>query len=103
MSELNYQEAFEELQQIVTEMEEGQITVDELTEKVSRAAVLIKVCKEKLNMAEQNVQEILSSIESQEIMDSTAASNDEDNSAEEDDNANEDDQSEDRSEEDDDA
>ena len=74
MSEPNYQEAFEELQQIVTEMEEGQITVDELTDKVARAASLIKICKAKLNAAEQNVQEILSSIESQEVMDDDTSS-----------------------------
>lgn len=69
MSEPNYQEAFEELQQIVSEMEEGQISVDELTEKVARAASLIRICKTKLNVAEQNVEEILSAIENQEIMD----------------------------------
>ncbi len=77
MSEPNYQEAFEELQQIVTEMEDGQISVDELTGKVSRAAGLIKICKEKLSLAEQDVKEILSSIESQEIMDESTSSKDE--------------------------
>lgn len=89
MSEPNYQEAFEELQQIVSDMEEGQITVDELTEKVARAAGLIRICKSKLQVAEQNVAEILASIESQEVMDDarppeeTSQEMDEDDSAEE--------------------
>ncbi|MCC7317794.1 MAG: exodeoxyribonuclease VII small subunit, partial [Bacteroidales bacterium] len=45
---INYTDAFEELQIIVAEMEKGEITVDQLSEKVQRAAVLIQVCKEKL-------------------------------------------------------
>lgn len=69
MSKPNYQEAFDELQQIVSEMEGGQITVDELSKKVARAAQLIRICKSKLTQAEQNVQEILDTIDKQEIMD----------------------------------
>ena len=46
----NYTEAFEELQDIVSEIEEGQISVDELSAKVKRAAVLIRICKNKLSL-----------------------------------------------------
>ena len=46
--EPNYTEAFEELQEIVLEIEQGEISVDALSEKVKRAAVLIKICKAKL-------------------------------------------------------
>ena len=60
MSEkIKYQEAFEELQQIVTDIEEGEISVDELSEKVKRAAQLIKICKTKLTQTEANVDQIL--------------------------------------------
>ncbi len=69
MSNPNYQEAFEELQQIVSDLEDGQVTVDELSEKVSRAALLIKICKSKLTQAEQNVQEILESMDRQDVID----------------------------------
>ena len=55
----NYTEAFEELQQIVSEIEEGQISVDELSEKVKRAALLIKICKTKLSSTEEDVNKIL--------------------------------------------
>ena len=44
-NEITYTVAFEELQQIVRDMEDGEITVDELAIKVKRAAELIKVCK----------------------------------------------------------
>jgi exodeoxyribonuclease VII small subunit len=59
----NYQEAFEELQTIVAEIENGQISVDELSEKVKRAAVLIKICKAKLMSTEEDVTKILKDLE----------------------------------------
>lgn len=58
-----YTEAFEELQQIVTEIESGQITVDELSEKVKRATALIKACKLKLSTTEADINLILKDIE----------------------------------------
>ena len=60
----NYQEAFDELQTIVAEIENGRISVDELSEKVKRAAVLIKICKAKLTSTEEDVTKILKDLES---------------------------------------
>lgn len=60
----NYADAFEELQQIVSEIEEGQISVDALAEKVKRAALLIQVCKQKLSATEADVNKILKDLES---------------------------------------
>lgn len=62
----NYAEAFDELQQIVSEIEEGQISVDELSEKVKRAAMLIKICKAKLTSTEEDVNKILKDLEGNE-------------------------------------
>ncbi len=59
----NYTQAFEELQQIVTEIEEGHISVDALSEKVKRAAFLIRICKEKLTSTEQDVNDILKGLD----------------------------------------
>lgn len=56
---ISYTDAFEELQIIVAEMEKDEITVDQLSEKVQRAAVLIQVCKEKLTSTELDVRKIL--------------------------------------------
>jgi exodeoxyribonuclease VII small subunit len=58
-----YTEAFEELQNIVSEIEEGQITVDELSAKVKRAALLIKICRQKLSSTEEDVKKILKEME----------------------------------------
>jgi exodeoxyribonuclease VII small subunit len=60
----NYTEAFEELQQITAEIEGGQISVDELAEKVKRAALLIQICKQKLTTTEEDVERILKDLES---------------------------------------
>lgn len=59
MAETNYTKAFEELQEIVHEIESGEISVDELSKKVKRAAELIKICKLKLTSTEEDVSKIL--------------------------------------------
>ena len=65
MSEsINYTTAFEELQQIVSDIESGEISVDELSEKVKRAAQLIRICKLKLTNTEEDVNRILKDLES---------------------------------------
>lgn len=64
MSEsINYTQAFEELQTIVSEIEQGEISVDELSEKVKRAALLIKICKSKLATTEADVNQILKELD----------------------------------------
>jgi len=66
--EENYTAAFEELQHIVTEIEEGEISVDELSEKVKRAALLIKICKNKLTQTEEDVNQILKELDEGEVV-----------------------------------
>ncbi|MDR2025980.1 MAG: exodeoxyribonuclease VII small subunit [Prevotellaceae bacterium] len=61
---LNYTAAFQELQKIVSEIEQGEISVDELSEKVKRAAQLIKICKSKLTATEEDVNKILKELNS---------------------------------------
>ncbi len=60
---ITYTDAFDELQTIVTEIEAGEISVDELAEKVKRAAELIRVCKAKLTSTEEDVNMILRELE----------------------------------------
>ena len=61
--QINYSDAFEELQTIVTEIEQGEISVDELSEKVKRASFLIKICKSKLHSTEEDVNKILKELD----------------------------------------
>lgn len=58
-----YKASFDELKKIITEMESGEIGVDELASKVKRASVLIQKCKEILSKTEVDVQKILDGLE----------------------------------------
>jgi len=62
--EPGYTEAFEELRKIVSEIEGGGISVDELSGKVKRAALLIKICRNKLSSTEEDVNRILIELDS---------------------------------------
>lgn len=56
---MTYDEAYSELEQIISDIEDGEIGVDLLSAKVKRAAELIAFCKEKLASTEIDVQKIL--------------------------------------------
>jgi exodeoxyribonuclease VII small subunit len=56
---ISYTEAMMELEEIVAEIEQGEITVDTLSEKVKRASELIRICKNKLTSTEEDVNKIL--------------------------------------------
>lgn len=60
--EITYTEAYNELQEIVNEMENSEITIDLLDSKIKRASELLKICKDKLFKTEKNVQKILDEI-----------------------------------------
>jgi exodeoxyribonuclease VII small subunit len=53
---LSYEKALEELQQIVAQLQEGELSVDELSAKVKRAAELIAHCRSKLRQTEQELE-----------------------------------------------
>ena len=53
--EITYTAAFEELKEIVDQLENDSISVDELTEKMKRATVLMKICRDKLTKTEEEV------------------------------------------------
>jgi exodeoxyribonuclease VII small subunit len=59
----SYSEAFRELQEIVSEIETGEVSVDELSLKVKRASELIRLCREKLANTEEDVNKILKELE----------------------------------------
>ena len=58
---ISYTEAFDELQQIVREMENADISVDELSDKIKRCTMLIKICKDKLTKTEAEIAKIMQS------------------------------------------
>lgn len=67
---ITYTDAYTELQALVNEIEAGEISVDELAGKVKRAALLIRICKEKLTSTQEDVNQILKELEEGEGKDS---------------------------------
>lgn len=65
--EISYTAAHEELQAIVSEIENSEISIDELDAKIKRASELLKICKDKLFKTEQNVQDILEEIKNYSV------------------------------------
>jgi exodeoxyribonuclease VII small subunit len=59
-----YNEAVAKLRSIVEEIEKGDMDVDILSEKVREASRLIKLCKDKLYKADEEVKKILEELES---------------------------------------
>lgn len=57
--EITYAAASRELETILDAIEAGDIDVDALSEKVERAAALIKVCREKLAGTELRVKKVV--------------------------------------------
>ncbi len=56
---ITYRQAIEELETIVSEIENEEISVDELSEKVKHASQLIVLCKTKLTKTEEEVSKVL--------------------------------------------
>lgn len=61
MEKINYEQAIEELETIVSKMESGELNLDALTEKLKRAQKLIKLCKDRLTKTDEEIKKILSS------------------------------------------
>ena len=59
MTQINYEEALAELEQIVEQMEDGELNLDELTTKLKRAQQLIKTCNDRLTKTDAEIQKIL--------------------------------------------
>ena len=57
--DFSYDAAMQELQTLVGQLQNDQIGVDALAEKVRRAAELIKQCREKLRQTEADVNDAL--------------------------------------------
>lgn len=62
MEETSYTAAFEELKEIVNQLENDSISVDELAEKMKRATELMKICKDKLTKTEEEINKTISEL-----------------------------------------
>lgn len=60
---VSYSDAIKEIEEILGKIEDQELDVDDLTEKVKRVSLLIKLCREKLSNTEQAVEKILEDIQ----------------------------------------
>ncbi|WP_425393212.1 exodeoxyribonuclease VII small subunit [Ekhidna sp.] len=59
MDNITYEEAAKELEEILSELKEDQVSVDQLAAKVERAAKLAAYCSERLRSTENQIQQII--------------------------------------------
>ena len=60
---LTYSEAIAHIEDILHQIETGELDVDEMAEKVKQASELLKLCKGKLFNTEKEVEKILKGME----------------------------------------
>lgn len=56
---MKYNEALQEIQRIVMDLEQNPTDIEILTEKLERAQELIKNCKDKLTKTDEEIQKLL--------------------------------------------
>ncbi|MDA8432479.1 MAG: exodeoxyribonuclease VII small subunit [Nitrospiraceae bacterium] len=61
--QITYSRALNELEKIIAEIESEETDLDVLSEKVKRAAMLIRLCRQKLRATEEEVKKALSEME----------------------------------------
>lgn len=63
MADLKYTKSIKRLEEIIQKIENEEIDVDELSEKVKEAVTLIQFCKEKIEKAEVEVKKVVEDLE----------------------------------------
>lgn len=60
----SYKEAITEIEIILSQLENNELDIDELSEKVKRVSQLVNFCKEKLHRTEEEIDNILKEMDS---------------------------------------
>lgn len=60
---VTYDEAIHEIEEIIKKIETEEFDVDGLAEKVKRISILLRICKEKLQNTNEQVEQILKEME----------------------------------------
>ena len=61
--QISYSEAYSKLQDILFQIESDKLDVDELSAKIKEAAALLKICKDKLLVANKETKKIIDNID----------------------------------------
>ena len=57
--EIKYEQAVRELEKIVEKMENDELDIDQLSEQLKRAKLLVKLCRDKLPKADEEIKKLL--------------------------------------------
>ena len=63
---ISYSEAIAQIETILNQLENGDLDVDQLAEKVKKASELLKLCKRKLFETEEEIDKILKDMDESE-------------------------------------
>ena len=63
-ADIGYAAAMEELEQILQEIEADDVDVDVLTDRVARAAELIRICRERITATRTEVERVVGQLDS---------------------------------------
>ena len=66
MPDMKYSKAMERLEDIIQKIENEEIDIDELSDKVKEAVSLVKLCKDKVEKAELEVKEVVEGFEKEQ-------------------------------------
>lgn len=61
--DIGYAEALDELETILAELEESDVDVDVLADRVARASELIRVCRERIGNAKLQIEKVVAGLE----------------------------------------
>jgi exodeoxyribonuclease VII small subunit len=61
--EIGYAAALDELEAILGELEESDVDVDVLADRVARASELIRVCRERIGSAKLQIEKVVAGLE----------------------------------------
>ena len=61
--EIKYEAAVQELEDIVDKMENDELDIDQLSEQLKRAKTLVKMCKDRLTKADEEIKKLLNEAE----------------------------------------
>ncbi|MEM7011408.1 MAG: exodeoxyribonuclease VII small subunit [Verrucomicrobiota bacterium] len=67
ISEIPFEQAIEELEEIVNAMESNQMPLDKLVDAYERGNRLVKTCQTRIDEAEQRIEQIASGVGSEEV------------------------------------
>ncbi|NLE65691.1 MAG: exodeoxyribonuclease VII small subunit [Elusimicrobia bacterium] len=62
MPEVKYSKAMERLEEIISKIENEEVDIDELSEKVKEAVGLIRLCKSKIEKADLEIRDVVADL-----------------------------------------